>query len=129
MKIKIQTNQYRDRPLLVDLFDTATALYEQHAKDANLDDRLKEQFVRQAARATELTMQLWRQKDPHETIFVLEQDESDRWLILNMMTTSIDMLVLTADDMKNLAAKALYRRRIARAEELREMIEDATKRD
>jgi hypothetical protein len=128
VKIKVATPQYRDRPLLVDLFDTATALYEQHAKDANLDDRLKEQFVRQADRGKALTMQLWRQKDLHETTFDLEEDETDRWLIINMITTSVDVLVLAVDDMKNLTAKALYRRRLARAEELREAIEDAAGR-
>jgi hypothetical protein len=128
VKITIKAGLYRDKPLLMDMFDTATKIFGQHAKDANLDDRLKEQFVRQRDRGLALTQQLWRQKGPHEIVFVLEEDETDRWLLLNMMTTAIDVMTHVVTDIQNLTARTLYTRRITRANEIHDMIEDAAER-
>jgi hypothetical protein len=128
MKITIKAGLFRDKPLLMDLFDTAVDIYRQHAKDANLDDRLKEQFVRQAEHGAELTMQLWHQRDPHVITFQLDRDESDRWLLLNMLETGADIFNHAEADVVNLAAKAHFRRRLQRIEQLREMIEDAAGR-
>jgi hypothetical protein len=128
VKITINANLFRDKPIIIELFDTATTIYGQHAKDASLDDRLKEQFVTQENRGKELTMQLWHQKSPHEIEFKLNDGESDRWLIMNMMETGIDVLRHMGEDVKNLTAKAMVFQKIARAEQLREMVEDASGR-
>lgn len=123
--ITIAADKFRDKPILMDLFDMATTLYEQHAKDESLGNRMREQFVLQKHRGANLTMQLWHQEDPHAITFQLAGSETDRWLILNMMMTGIDVMNQIVAGVQNGVAKALYLQRIARAEELREMVEDA----
>lgn len=123
MKLTIQAGQFRDRHILVELFDIAIALYKQSATDPALAGRTREQFDRQARDGGDLTMQLWHQRSYHEITFRLEDLESSRWLVMNMMTTGIEELSLLAETCKSPPIKALLLQRIARAEQLRERAE------
>lgn len=129
MKLTLKSGQYRDRTILIELFDFAVSLYKQGAVDEALGPRMRAQFEWQAAEGADLALQIFHQRNYHEIVFRLSEDvERDRWLMLNMMTTGIEELATLADAATKPPIKAQLLQRIARAEQLREMIEDTEAR-
>lgn len=126
MKLTLKSDQYRDRTILIELFDFAVSLYKQSATDPALEKRTCEQFEWQATEGADLVLQIFHQRNYHEIVFRLSEDvERDRWLMLNMMTTGIEELATLADAATKPPIRAQLLQRIARAEQLCEMVEDA----